>query len=227
MRGFKDALADGRSVAFIVKKGALAFEKRLVYKNGYTMRREDIIRRLLDVCGDDPVVSTTGKSSRELFELREASGKGHGRDFLTVGSMGHSSSIALGIALQRPEKTVWCIDGDGAVLMHMGALAVIGASAPENLRHVVINNEEHESEGGLPTAIGKIRLTRLAEACGYRYAALAETEETLREELCGFRDRKGPAFLEIRAAIGAREELGRPTTTPKENKEDFTAFLRR
>ena len=130
MEAFRPLLAEGRDVAIVVRKGALSFDGKVDYANHETMLREQIIRHVLAVSGTDPIVSTTGKASRELFELREARGEGHGLDFLTVGSMGHSSSIALGVALQKPGTRVWCVDGDGAALMHMGAMAVIGANAP-------------------------------------------------------------------------------------------------
>ncbi len=144
---FKTLLDSGKSVAFVVKKGALFYDEKVEYKNENTTRREDIIRRITDIAGDDIIVSTTGKTSRELFEIREQKGKSHKYDFLTVGSMGHSSSIALGIALNKPNTRVWCIDGDGAALMHMGSMAVIAAKSPKNYIHVVINNCAHESVG--------------------------------------------------------------------------------
>ena len=119
------------------------------------------------VSKDDPIVSTTGKASRELFEIREANGQGHERDFLTVGSMGHSSSIALGVALNKPNTKVWCIDGDGAALMHLGAMAVIGANKTKNLIHIVINNGAHENVGRMPTVSQDLKLTEIVTASGY------------------------------------------------------------
>lgn len=121
MAGFRKLLNDGKDVAFVVRKGALTYERTVEYENKHTMKREDIIRHIVSVSGKDPVVSTTGKASRELFEIREENKESHQYDFLTVGSMGHSSSIALGIALNKTDKKIWCIDGDGALLMHMGA----------------------------------------------------------------------------------------------------------
>ena len=118
---FREVLTAGKDVAFVIRKGALSYDEKVVYKNDNTMSREEIIRHIVEVSGEDPIVSTTGKASRELFELRTAAGKSHKYDFLTVGSMGHSSSIALGIASQKPDMKIWCIDGDGAVLMHMGS----------------------------------------------------------------------------------------------------------
>jgi phosphonopyruvate decarboxylase len=190
------------------------------------MLREDIIRHVAAVSGDDPVVSTTGKASRELFEIREARGEGHGKDFLTVGSMGHASSIALGVSLQKPDTRVWCVDGDGAALMHMGAMAVIGANRPRNLIHVIINNGAHETVGGMPTAASRIDLTGVAAACGYPSAVCVDTFADLDRELAAARDRGELSLIEVKCAIGAREDLGRPTTTALENKRRFMEYLR-
>ena len=226
MAGFAPLLAQGKDVAFVIRKGALTTDMKVAYANAYTMRREDVIRHIIDVTGNDPIISTTGKASRELFELRTARGESHRHDFLTVGSMGHSSSIALGVAAHQPDKKVWCIDGDGAVLMHMGAMAVIGASAPANLEHLVINNGAHETVGGMPTVAATADLVAIARACGYPYAASVSTFDSLDAELHLARQRTALTFLEIKCAIGAREDLGRPTMTAKENKENFMEGLR-
>lgn len=225
MESFRKILAEGRQVAFVVRKGALSYGEKVEYKNGCTMLREDIIRHIAAAAGESPIVSTTGKASRELFEIREANGQSHKYDFLTVGSMGHSSSIALGIALNKPLTKVWCIDGDGAALMHMGAMAVLGANAPENMIHVVINNGAHETVGGMPTVAEKIDLTAIAKACGYRYAVCADSFETLDSELEAAKNRSGLSLIEVKCSIGARDDLGRPTTTALENKNNFMAYL--
>lgn len=219
-------LEAGKDVAFVIRKGALTYEEKVVYKNENTMVREEIIRHIVQVAGEDPIVSTTGKASRELFEIREANGQGHKYDFLTVGSMGHSSSIALGIAAQKPQTKVWCVDGDGAVLMHMGSMAVAGSLKPENLVHVVINNGAHETVGGMPTAVGSIDLAGVARACGYEYVVCADNSEALDRELWAAKKRRALSFIEVKCSIGARDDLGRPTTTAKENKEGFMEFLR-
>ena len=189
------------------------------------MTREEIIRHITAVSGEDPIVSTTGKASRELFEIREANGQSHKYDFLTVGSMGHSSSIALGVALNKPDKKIWCIDGDGALLMHMGSMAVIGANAPGNLVHIVINNGAHETVGGMPTVASRVDITAAAGACGYPNAVRAESFEELDRELKKAKDRDELSFIEVACSIGARADLGRPTTTAIENKENFMAHL--
>lgn len=226
MKDFRAELSNGKDVAFVVRKGALTYEGKRSYSNGYEVTREEAIRHIVSFSGDDPVISTTGKASRELFEIREANGQDHSRDFLTVGSMGHSSSIALGVAINKPDRKVWCIDGDGAVLMHMGAMAVIGAVAPRNMVHVVINNGAHESVGGLPTVADRLDLVGAAEACGYPYAASVKDLDSLDEELSAARERSVLSFIEVKCAIGARDDLGRPTTTAQENKQGFMEYLK-
>ena len=225
MAEFAPILASGKQVAFVVSKGALSFDGKVDYKNSYSLNREEVIGHIAKAAGEDPIVSTTGKASRELFEIREANNQEHGYDFLTVGSMGHSSSIALGIAVHSPEKKIWCIDGDGAVLMHMGAMAVIGANRPGNLVHIVINNEAHETVGGMPTVAAGTDLVAVAKACGYPDAVRVTDYEELDEELKKAKGRHGLSFIEVLCAIGARENLGRPTTTPIENKDGFMKFL--
>ena len=225
MEGFRPLLAQGRNVAFVVRKGALQYDGPADYRNDNTMNREEIIRRVIAASGEDPIVSTTGKASRELFELREAAGQGHRYDFLTVGSMGHSSSIALGVALNLPAQRVWCIDGDGAVLMHMGAMAVLGAYRPNNLIHVVINNAAHETVGGMPTVAGKIDLVGIAKACGYPNAVRVESYPALEQALEDAKQAGALTLIEVRAALGARANLGRPTTTALENKAAFMEYL--
>ncbi len=218
---FDALLAQGKQVAYVIRKGALEFDKKIKYQNQYQMTREEIIRHITDVSQNDPIVSTTGKASRELFEIREAKGQGHGTDFLTVGSMGHSSSIALGIALQKPREKIWIVDGDGAALMHMGAMAVLGANHPENVVHLVINNAAHETVGGMPTVAGQTDLVAIAKACGYADACYVDSFVALDEALKQAKAAKGLHFIEVKCAIGAREDLGRPTTTARENKENF------
>ena len=140
--------------------------------------------------------------------------------------MGHSSSIALGVALNKPNQKIWCIDGDGAALMHMGAIAVIGANKPENLIHLIINNGAHETVGGMPTVAGQIDLTGIARACGYPYTSTVDSVESLDRELIMARDRKALSMIEVKCSIGAREDLGRPTTTALENKQRFMDYLK-
>ena len=227
MDKFKTILASGKDVAFVIRKGALTDAPKVEYKNNNSMVREEIIRHIVKASGEDPVVSTTGKASRELFEIRVANGQSHKYDFLTVGSMGHSSSIALGVAINKPNQRIWCIDGDGAVLMHMGALAVIGANKPNNLIHVVINNGAHETVGGMPTVAADIDLVAIAKACGYPFAVAVDNFEDLDRELNAAKKRNELSLIEVKCSIGAREDLGRPTTTALENKRNFMEYLSR
>lgn len=226
MNEFTKVLEAGKSVAFVIRKGALSYDEKVEYTNSNAMVREDIIRHIVDVTGEDVIISTTGKASRELFEIREEKGQSHKYDFLTVGSMGHSSSIALGVALNKPETKVWCIDGDGAVLMHMGAMAVVGANHPKNMVHVVINNGAHETVGGMPTVAEHIDLVQIALACGYKKAVCVDTFEDLDRVLMEAKNGQELSFIEVKCSIGAREDLGRPTTTARENKENFMEYLK-
>ncbi|MCR4792609.1 MAG: phosphonopyruvate decarboxylase [Lachnospiraceae bacterium] len=221
MKGFSTVLDEGRQVAFVIKKNALTNENKVKYENNYTLSREAAIEEIVKHSGDSPVISTTGKTSRELFEIRERMGMSHESDFLTVGSMGHASSIALSIAVQKPSKRIWCIDGDGAALMHMGAMAVIGSLAPDNLIHNVINNGAHESVGGMPTAMRNIDLTEIAKSCGYKYCYRVESLEELDSALDMIVKTKELSFVEIAAKIGSRADLGRPTISQKDNKIAF------
>ncbi len=226
MEDFRKELEIGHQVAFIIRKGALTDAPKVEYKNGFSMSREEVIRHITEVSGEDPIVSTTGKASRELFDIREANGQGHKYDFLTVGSMGHTSSIALGVAINKPDCKVWCIDGDGAVLMHMGSMAVIGSNKPSNLVHIVINNGSHETVGGLPTVAGSVDLVKMAGACGYPYAVSVDSFSDLDKELKAAKERDGLCLIEVKCSLGARADLGRPTTTAIENKQGFMEYLK-
>lgn len=225
MEEFRDILTSGKDVAFVIRKDALTDAPKVEYKNENLMLREEIIRHIVAASGENPIVSTTGKASRELFEVRVTNGQSHKYDFLTVGSMGHSSSIAFGVAVNKPEQRIWCVDGDGAVLMHMGSMAVLGVNKPKNLIHVVINNGAHETVGGMPTVAADIDLVAIAKACGYPNAVSVDTFEELDSELEAAKSRYELSLIEVKCAIGAREELGRPTTTALENKKNFMAYL--
>lgn len=226
MEQFKIYLAQGKNVAFIIRKGSLSYAEKVTYDNDHRMMREEIIQHITKISDEDPIISTTGKASRELFETRVENGQSHKYDFLTVGSMGHSSSIALGIAINKPNTKIWCIDGDGAVLMHMGAMAVIGANAPHNMIHIVINNGAHETVGGMPTVASTLNLVALAQACGYKNAVSVDTFEALDRELALANARNELSFIEVMCSIGARDNLGRPTTTALENKQIFMEYLK-
>lgn len=224
MLRFKQLFQEGRSAAFVIRKGALSFDRKPDYSNGNELARERAIEIVLDAAGECPIVSTTGKPSRELFEIRECNRQGHSSDFLTVGSMGHASSIAFGIAAQKPDTTIWCIDGDGAVLMHMGSLAVIGASGIKNMVHIVLDNGSHETVGGVPTAARAIDIAAVAKACGYDDVFRVSSEEDLRTVL-GKIESGRLAMIAIDCALGSRSDLGRPTVNPLDSKNAFMDYL--
>ncbi len=226
MEEYKAILAEGKDVAFVIRKGALSYDESVKYENSNSMIREEIIQHIVKASDNDPIISTTGKASRELFETRVANGQSHKYDFLTVGSMGHSSSIALGVAINKPNSRVWCVDGDGAVLMHMGSMAVLGANAPKNMIHIIINNGAHETVGGMPTVASNIDLVAIAKACGYPNAVSVDTFEALDEELEKAKERNELSLIEVKCSIGARDDLGRPTTTALENKINFMNYLK-
>ena len=202
------AKVESRPVALIVRKGLFAEYKLQSKKPDIaSLRREEAIEAVLNALpGGAVVVSTTGMISREVYETRNRLGGGHGRDFLTVGSMGHALMIAVGIAKAQPNRKVFCLDGDGASIMHMGNMAVAGQSGCANLTHIVFNNAAHDSVGGQPTVGGDIDLPAIAAACGY--------------------NREGaPAFREVRVAKGARPDLGRPKEAPQDNMALFMRTL--
>jgi len=216
-----------RPHAIVIRKNTFGkYRLKNEAANDYPLSREEALTRIVKSLDNDSViVSTTGKLSRELFELRESSGQDHSHDFLTVGSMGHASSISLGIALEKPERRVYCFDGDGAFIMHMGAITNVGALAPKNYVHVVFNNGAHESVGGQPTLGFGIDMCAIAKACGYKEAVTVTTGEEFEELSKTINTIEGPALVELRVRIDSRENLGRPTTTPIENKDAFMKFL--
>ena len=225
VKRFQKILGSGKSVALVVRRNALVNQEKCKYGNSYSLCREDVIKKIVSYSKQDLIISTTGKISRELYEIREARGESHQYDFLTVGSMGHSSSIALGVALHKPDRKVWCIDGDGAMLMHLGATTVIGNFTPKNMIHIVLNNEAHETVGGMPTVASKVKLIDIAMACGYEYVACVDTEESLNNALFEVKERKCLSFIEVKCNIASRKDLGRPAITPKESKEQFMRYL--
>ena len=225
MEEFEGLLNVGKQVAFVIKKDALSYDDKIQYENDNDMLREEIIEHIVNATGENPIVSTTGKASRELFEIRERNNQSHKYDFLTVGSMGHTSSIALGVAINKPDEKIWCIDGDGSVLMHMGAMAVVGSTNPKNLVHIVINNEAHETVGGMPTVANDMDIVSIAKACGYSYVASVDNFDDLDNELANVKNLDELSLIEIKSSIGAREDLGRPTTTAIENKENFMNYI--
>lgn len=221
------ALQNKEVFALVIEKDTFdEYKLQNVEKNDLTMSREEAIQTVAAALGEkDCIVSTTGMISRELFEYRAAMNQGHERDFLTVGSMGHASQIALGIALAQPERRVWCFDGDGATIMHLGSMAIVANKAPKNYVHVVFNNGAHDSVGGQPTVGLKIDLPAVANAVGYKATYSVDNKADLEDILKQVNGFESPVLLEIKVKKGNRKDLGRPTTTPIQNKDALMAFL--
>ncbi len=226
----KGQLTQGKSITFLVKKGALKGGTKVSYHNANNLSREDALRMILaNASNKDVFVCTTGKTSREVYEIREALCQGHEKDFLTVGSMGHASMIALGIAMSKPETIVWCLDGDGAALMHLGSLLVEAKCSQKNLIHVVLNNGAHESVGGMPVGGGDIAFTPIAKAAGFEQCFFAANEQELKSILPEIQMAAGryACFVEIDVKLFSRSDLGRPKSTPQENLKQLMTFLKK
>lgn len=209
--------------ALVVKKGTFEAYPKTKNANQCEFSREAAIQTVVPLLGEkDIVVSTTGMISRELYENRAS----HEKDFLTVGSMGHASSIAFGIALSKPERQVFCFDGDGASLMHMGAAAVIASRNLPNLKHIIFNNAAHDSVGAQPTVMGKVDLLKAFQSLGYKNVFQVNSAEEIKKVWNDFYHSKGQSLLEIKVKCGARKDLGRPKEKPAENKIAFMNFVR-
>lgn len=213
-------------VALVVKKGT--FDKFAAPKAeaDLPMGREEAIMAAAETLEDNAaVICTTGMPSRELFEFRARNNAGHHRDFLTVGGMGHASQIALGLAMAQTDRPVYCFDGDGAALMHMGSMAITGQSGAKNLIHLVFNNGVHGSVGGQPTVGFDIDMPTIATACGYATAQRVTTKEDLQSAIAAARATDGVTFIEVQVRPGNRADIGRPTSTPAQNKVAMMKFL--
>lgn len=218
----------GDVFALVVEKDTFdSYALQTQVPNDYPMSREEAIQMVAAAAEQDAaIVATTGMISRELFEYRAAQQQGHQRDFLTVGSMGHASQIALGIALEKPARRIYCFDGDGAAIMHAGGMAIVASKHPRNYVHVLFNNGAHDSVGGQPTVGHQINLPAIAKAVGYRDAFSAATADELMQALQRIAHAEGPLFLEVRVHRGNRKDLGRPTTSPIQNKEALMEYLK-
>lgn len=227
LREASDVLDQNGQFALIVKKGTFEKEEPFLWENGNALVREEAIAEILKCVPREAVmVSTTGKISRELYEQSHKIYGNHDNLFMTVGGMGHASMIALGIARKRPDKKVVCLDGDGAALMHMGALPFIAAKASENLYHIIINNQAHESVGAMPTGCPQVNFAEIAKKAGYVYAKRIECYEDMSEIGDFIVKEKGPALFEVLVSLYSRPDLGRPKESARENKEGFMRFLK-
>ena len=221
------AKKENKPCALLIKKGFFEdykFQSDILYER--PLYREQAIEIIVNNLNEpDIVVSTTGVASRELFEYREKLKSGHEKDFLTVGGMGHTSQIALGIALQKKNRQVYCLDGDGSLIMHMGTLAINASMNCRNFKHIVFNNSAHDSVGGQPTVGDRIDIASIASNVGYQWVKMVSEESEIRLALNEMADVDTPALLEIQVKKGFRKDLGRPTTTPIQNKEIFMKFV--
>jgi phosphonopyruvate decarboxylase len=223
-----DAKARRAVHALVVKKGTFgAYKLSKKSESPYALTREAAIAAVVQALPKGAaIIATTGMPSRELFEIREQRKEVHDSDFLTVGGMGHASQIALGVALAKPARRVYCLDGDGAVLMHMGGLSTIAQLGPKNYRHIVLNNGAHDSVGGQPTVAFEVDLCAVAKACGYGTTLRATNADELAARLVELEKADGPALLEVRVKKGARGDLGRPTQSPSDLAVAFSTFVR-
>ena len=218
-------LKEGQQFAFVLKRDFLENKEKSVYTNDNSIIREDAIAEIIkSLDASDVVVSTTGKISREVYEQSDKLKGSHAQDFLTVGGMGHASMIAFGIAKEAEEKRVYCLDGDGAELMHMGSLAFIAKQNPKNLVHICLNNEAHESVGGMPTGCVGLSYAKVAETVGYEAVYCVDTMEKLKQILNDIKTENKLTFIEIKVAMNSRADLGRPKETAAENKENFMKY---
>jgi phosphonopyruvate decarboxylase len=219
-------IQESKPVAILIEENSIASQEVQNHfsKNQYNTR-EQMIQTIVDNTDiNDIFVATTGKTGRELFEIRNKTDD-ESCDFLTVGGMGHASSIALGLAIEKQNKHIFCLDGDGALLMHMGALATIGKVSPKNLIHILLNNFSHDSVGGQPTGSENINFELLVKACGYQSYQKILKSETLVSLLSNIKEKKGPHFIEIFISPGSRKDLGRPNIKPIDNKINFMTNL--
>ena len=218
-------LKEGQQFAFVLKRDFLENKDKSVYTNDNSIIREAAIAEIIkSLDASDVVVSTTGKISREVYEQSDKIKGSHAQDFLTVGGMGHASMIAFGIAKEAKEKRVYCLDGDGAELMHMGSLAFIAKQNPNNLVHICLNNEAHESVGGMPTGCVGLSYAKVAETVGYESVYCVDTMEELKQVLNDTKGTRKLTFIEIKVAMESRADLGRPKETAKENKNNFMKY---
>ena len=223
----KISKSEKRPVALIIKKNTFSNYrvKNNDVKSNLMLREEALQTILAKLNREEIIVSTTGKTSREIFEIRKNCKQGHDRDFLTVGSMGHCSSIALGISVSRPNRKVFCIDGDGSMLMHFGSLSTIVDIAPKNFFYILLNNEVHESVGGQATAARSLEISKIVKAMGFNNVLKVQSLSRLKNKFKNFMEGEGPSFLEVKIKPGSRNDLGRPTIKPNENKLAFMKSL--
>ncbi|WP_408955682.1 phosphonopyruvate decarboxylase [Natroniella sp. ANB-PHB2] len=226
-KAYKQMNSNNTPYAIVVKKGTFTnYSLKNKIENDFELSREEAIEKVLSKLKDDILISTTGKISREVFEVREKFEQGHQKDFLMVGSMGHASQIALAVASNKEDKNIFCLDGDGALIMHLGGLTTIGATKLKNYKHIVFNNGAHDSVGGQPTVGLNIDIEKIAKASGYKNTFQAESRNELEEKLELLIESEGPSLLEVKVKKGARKDLGRPSIGSIERKKLFMNYLK-
>ncbi len=216
-----------RQFAIVIRKGALSSDESYHFENGFDLKREQVIESILKQTQEnDVIITTTGKISREAYEVSERLYGNHDRLFLTVGSMGHASMIALGVAQSNPQRKVYCIDGDGAALMHMGSMNTIAYHAGTNFVHIILNNQAHESVGGMPTLCGARDFAQSAKVFGYNHTYSVKDHDALGDVLHQIQAQDGPILVEVKVALGSRADLGRPKESACANKESFMHYMK-
>lgn len=220
------AFREGRSYVLLITRGALVDRKEEKIRPVPEFSREEVLARILKYSQKDPLVATTGKTSRELYEIRKRTQTEEVRDFLNIGAMGHSLGIALGLARGIKRGRVWCLDGDGAALMHLSTMALVGSEAPKNLIHVLINNGGHESVGGQALSVACMNFQSVARAFGYVSVFRVEDAAALERVLASLENGKGPFFIEVMVPMGSRSDLSRPGRNIRKRKEGLMAYLK-
>jgi len=222
----KYVLSNKKPFSLIIKKDTFEKSESAKYANSYKLNREHVISEIVKrIKENDLVVSTTGKISREVYEQSNLILENHNQCFLTVGGMGHASMIAFGIAEKSPDKRVICLDGDGAALMHLGNLAFIGNRGIKNLVHICLNNDAHESVGGMPTAAPNFRYAETAKVCGYSDVFVIRTAEEFKGLMNYFHNLRKSTFIEIKVANESRDNLARPKESALDNATSFMNYI--
>jgi phosphonopyruvate decarboxylase len=219
---FGEIRVTGESRALVVEMGTIGPSESIPwsrYHAGLWTGAEALRHLCRRMPKDDLCVSTVGLVSRLLAAYRSGHRQEPANDLLAVGGLGLVSQLALGLALATPTRRIWCFDGDGSLLMHLGALTSVGASKPKNFVHVLFNNGIHESVGGLPSANQDTAFLQISRACGYKWDASAANAADLDILDHWLQDRDGPYFLELRVSRNVDLEVGRPRTSPRANKD--------
>ena len=221
----KKAIQEKRAVCILIKKGAFITKPLQLNAKMLPMNRRIAISIIVKYLPENSVViATTGKIAREAYDIMSEAGKRH-QLFMNVGAMGHCSSVALGLAIGRPEVKVICLDGDGALIMHMGALSLIGKVQCRNFYHILLNNGCHESVGGCPSAADTVDFLGVAKASSYNSSYKASSEGDMNHMIDDFFEKEGPVFLEAKISLTQGDDPSRPSESMCELKSNLQDFL--